>query len=729
MLFHSYTAIRHLLNGVATVILLFTGTLAYTQRITDKSADKKIRSLISRMTLEEKIHMLHANGLFTSAGVPRLGIPDLVCDDGPLGVREEVKPDWTPADLTTDSATFFPNGSALAATWNPALANRFGVAIGAETRARKKDILLSPAFNIARTPLCGRTYEYYSEDPFLNARLAVAAVKGIQSQTVAACIKHYAVNNQETDRQTVNVELNERALQEIYLPAFKAAVTEADAWSVMTAYNKFRGEYCSESKYLINTLMKQQWGLRGLVMSDWHGTHSTVPAAKSGLDLEMGTAPPYNQNFFAAPLLAAVQAGELPVSLIDEKVYRILWVMFQTSLRKNRPAGAINTPEHSKTVYDVAAEAVVLLKNDKKLLPLQQDKVKSIAVIGDNATLHFSRGGVGAGVKARYEVTALEGLRNRMGAATAISFARGYKPDYKTKYTPIQKAAAEKPDPVLIAEAVTLARSAETAILFIGGNREYESESEDRPSLILPFGQQALVNAVIAANPNTIIVVVGGAPYDLSEIKEKCHTILWSWYNGSEGGNALADIITGKLNPSGRLPFTFPAKLEQSPAHALGTFPGVNLNTEYKEGILVGYRWFNTKRITPLYSFGYGLSYTSFVYSNLSADKATYKPGDKIKLKLIIKNTGIYDGKEVVQLYVHKRSSIVERAEKELKAFDKVLVSAGSEKEVALQLNVNDLSFYNEKTRQWDIEPGAYTLIAAASADDNRQQVTINVQP
>jgi beta-glucosidase len=703
------------------------GEVVMAQRATDKALDKRIQQQISQMTLEEKITMLHANGLFSSSGVQRLGIPDLVCDDGPLGVREEVNLDWSPANLTTDSATFFPNGSALAATWNTTLANRFGVAMGEETRFRNKDIILSPAFNIARTPLCGRTYEYYSEDPFLNARLAVAAVKGIQSQGVAACIKHYALNNQETDRQKVNVEVGERALQEIYLPAFKAAATEGNAWSVMTAYNKFRGEYCSESNYLINTLLKQEWGLKGLVMSDWHGTHSTIKAAQSGLDLEMGTAPPYDKNFFGDSLLVAVKAGQVSTKLIDDKVYRILWVMHQTSLNNKRPAGSINTAAHSKTVYDVAAEAIVLLKNEKQVLPLQVSTVKSIAVIGDNATLSFSRGGVGAGVKARYEVTALEGLRNSLGSKVDIRYAQGYHPDYKVKYTDEQKLAAEKPNPALINEAVALARQTTLAILFIGGNREYESESTDRPSLVLPFGEQELVNAVVAVNPNTIVVVVGGAPYDIGEIKQKCHTILWSWYNGSEGGNALADIITGKVNPSGKLPFTFPAKLEHSPAHALQAFPGNNLTTEYKEGILVGYRWFDTKHIQPLYSFGYGLSYTSFGYGALVASKKAYKEGEKINLQLTLKNTGKYDGKEIVQLYVSKESSMVERAAKELKAFEKVWVPAGKEVVVKLAVNVKDLAFFNEKTHQWEVEAGAYKFMAASAAEDLKQTITINI--
>src|SRR6185437_1245641 len=356
------------------------------------------------------------------------GIPGLSMDDGPLGVREELSANggWTPANLTTDSATFFPNGSALAATWNPSLANSYGVALGEEARARNKDIILAPAFNIARTPLCGRTYEYYSEDPFLNAQLAVAAVKVIQSQHVAACVKHFALNNEETDRGRVNVEVSERALREIYLPAFKASIQQGNAWTIMSAYNKFRGEYCSENSYLLNTVLREEWGFKGIVISDWGGTHSTVNAANNGLDVEMGSRPPYENYYFAKPLLDSVKAGIVSEKTIDEKVRRILWVIYKTSLNSNRPAGSINTPAHSKTVYDIASESIVLLKNENHLLPLHKEKLKTIAVIGDNAIHKFQSEGFGAGVKAKYEITALQGLQNAFGKSVDIKFAQGY---------------------------------------------------------------------------------------------------------------------------------------------------------------------------------------------------------------------------------------------------------------------------------------------------------------
>lgn len=710
-----------------STILLFSGTMLNAQTLSEASIAIKVKEKLQQMTLEEKIGMLYANGLFTSAGVARLGIPDLMSADGPLGVREELKPGWAPAGLTTDSATFFPNGSALAATWSPDLARRFGVAMGEEARARGKHIMLAPAFNITRTPLNGRTYEYYSEDPFLNAQLAVANVKGLQSQFVAACIKHYAVNNQEVDRSGVSVTLGERALREIYLPAFKAAVIEGNAWVVMSAYNKFRGEYLGENKYLLNDVLKGDWKFKGFVMSDWGGTHSTVKAANNGLDIEMGSRQPYNTNYFADPLLAAVKDGKVAESTIDDKVSRILWVMYHTSLATNAPAGKLNTPDHSKTVYDVAAEAIVLLKNNKQMLPLNIAKYKSIAIIGDNATQTFHSGGFGAGVKAKYEVTALEGLKSRIGNKVDLKFAQGYKPDYKNNYNAQRKEAANKPDMTMIQQAATIAKSSDVAIVFIGGNREYESEGADRKTLDLPFGQQELVDAVTAANPNTIVVVVGGAPYDLGKIKQNNHTIVFSWYNGSENGNALADVFTGKVNPSGKLPFTFPVKLEDSPAHALKTYPGENHVTEYKEGILIGYRWFDTKKIEPMYPFGYGLSYTDYAYSGLRTNKTVYKQGDKITATLKIKNTGKYAGKEVVQLYTTKDGSKVERADKELKAFKKVLVPAGKEITVTLNVDVNDLAYYDEAGKKWVVELGRYKLQAGSSSKDIRGVANITV--
>lgn len=716
-------------NNLLGFLFLFVALSCVAQNKTANSVDAKISDIIKKLTLEEKIAMLHANTLFSSAGVPRLNIPDLTCDDGPLGVRDEVLPGWGSAHLTTDSATFFPNGSALAATWNPDLLYHFGHDMGEEARARGKHIMLAPAFNITRTPLNGRTYEYYSEDPFLNSRLAVQAVKGLQSQHVAACVKHYAVNNQEVERGRVNVIIDERALREIYLPAFKASITEGNAWTIMSAYNKIRGEYCSENNYLLNTILKSEWKFKGFVMSDWGGTHSTVDAANKGLDVEMGSGEKYNQYFFADKLLDSVKAGKVSMKTIDDKVRRVLWVMYQTSLSGDQSKGSINTPAHSQTAYDIASESIVLLKNDKRMLPLNTSKIKSIAIIGDNATHEFHFGGFGAGVKARYEITPLQGLKNRLGDKITINFAQGYSGVYHPRGGVPVNTETNSADPAMIQNAVDAAKKSDLAILFIGGNRDYESESRDRKDLSLPFGEQSLVDAVTAANPNAIVVVVGGAPYDISAIKKNNHTIVWSWYNGSENGNALADVLLGKVNPSGKLPFTFPASLNESPAHSDGeeVYPGKNHEVIYKEGILVGYRWFDTKKIEPLYPFGYGLSYTNFKYAGIHTNKKAYGPNETITVSVDVQNVGNYSGKETVQLYVSMPNSKVDRAEKELKAFKKIMIGKGQTAMINLAIPVKDLAYFDSKTMKWVVEPGDYKILAGTSSKEIKQSVTVTI--
>ncbi len=714
------------ITAFAVAFFLFGNVSA--QNKNEVALQNKISSIIKKMTLEEKIAMLHGNALFSSAGLKRLGIPELTCDDGPLGVREEIKRfDWNSANWTTDSATFLPNGSAIAATWNPDMANEYGVVIGQEANARKKDVMLSPAFNICRMPLNGRTYEYYSEDPYLNGRLAVQAVRGIQSQHVAACVKHFAANNQEVNRNDINAEVDERALREIYLPAFKAAVQEGNAYTIMSAYNKVNGYWCSENEFLLNKVLKKEWGFKGAVISDWGGVHHTVEAANNGLDIEMGSSGPYDQWYFANPLLAAVKAGQVSEKTIDDKVRRILWVMYHTSMSDHHPEGSIATAAHGKAAYDIASESIVLLKNDAHLLPLKTNNIKSIAVIGDNAIRTFASGGYGAGVKAKYEITALAGIRSRFWQTADIKFAQGYKANYLANRTDEQNAGYDIPDPKLIAEAVAIAKTRDIAILCIGSNREYESEGHDRKTLALPFGEQALVNAVTAVNPNTIIVMMAGAPYDLNEIKRSNHTIVWSWFNGSEAGNALADVLKGVINPSGKMPFTFPVSLNDSPAFALNSYPGENLNTTYKEGILVGYRWYDTKNIEPLYCFGYGLSYTNFAYTNLSTDKTNYKLNDKIAVTVVVKNTGNFAGKEVVQLYVKKVNSSILRADKELKAFKKIAIAPGKTAIVSMNIQVNDLAYFDDKQDKWVVEPGEYKIMAASSSKDIRKVASFYV--
>jgi len=690
------------------------------------TVEERIDSIVGAMTLEEKVAMLCGNTIFSSAGIQRLGITELHYTDGPFGVREDVeKHSFTPLRSITDSATFFPTGSALAATWNPALAYKYGTAIGEEARTRGKDILLGPAVNITRTPINGRTFEYFSEDPFLNARLTVGYISGVQDRGVVACVKHYAVNNQETNRGRIDVKMSERTLREIYLPAFKAAVQEAHVYTIMSAYNKFRGSYCAENDYLLNKILKNEWGFKGFVMSDWGGTNSTVNSALNGLDVEMGS-----KRYFTNALLEAVKKGEVPVSVIDEKVHRILRVNIfaHTKLIAADDDTIVSTRVHGKIAYEIASQSIVLLKNTANLLPLDFKKIKTITVIGDNATHHHAHGGFGAGVKAKYEISPLEGLKSKVGNNATIQYVKGYVP----KFTPRKgrgygREPINTPDSALLKEALEAAGKSDIVIIFAGNNHDIETEARDRKDLTLPFGQDELIKAIAAVNKRTIVVMVAGAPVDLTTTNNNCSTIVWSWFNGSEGGNALADILVGNVNPSGRLPFTFPAKLEDSPAHALNAFPG-DSSVTYSEGILVGYRWFDTKNIKPMYCFGYGLSYTSFQYLGLAADKANYVSKDTIRVTVTVKNKGTRGGLETVQLYAGKPDSKITRATKELKAFKKVAIDAGKKTDVKLSVAVKDLAYFDEKQMKWVIEPGAYLLMVAASSQDVKGSVTVKVE-
>ena len=686
----------------------------------------KIDSIISNMTLEEKIAMLHGKGLFTSEGIPRLGIRELYYTDGPFGIREEMNNSWGPLKLTTDSATFLPTGSALAATWNPGLAYEYGKVLGEEAKSRGKDILLGPAVNITRSPLNGRTYEYMSEDPFLNSRLAVGYIKGVQDCGVAACVKHYAANNQETDRGSVNITMDERTLREIYLPAFKASVEEANVYAVMAAYNKFRGKYCAENDYLLNHILKGEWNFKGFVMSDWGGTHSTVASALNGLDVEMGSGA--NRNYFGKPLLDSVRAGKVSESVINDKVRRILRVMLFVEKKGAASSNEeVATPAHGKSALIIASESIVLLKNSNNLLPIKGD-IKKIAVIGDNATHMHAREGFGAGVKARYEITPLQGLKSHIGNKADIRFVQGYKPKYLASAgRGSARLPDNNPDSLLIIEAVDAARSSDIAIIFAGDNRIYETEGTDRVELTLPFGQDALISAVTKANPRTIVVVISGAPVDLNNTVNSSSAVIWSGFIGSEGGNALADVLLGNTNPSGKLPFTFPVSLISSPVQSLKVIiPGNEVN--YSEGLLVGYRWFDTKNVKPLFCFGYGLSYTNFVYSGLKSDKKAYKSGDIIKVSLKVKNTGTRPGMETVQIYVSRLDQKIFSPVKELKAFSKVLVSPGSETEVVMDVNVSDLAYFNEKQMKWVVDPGNYKIIAGSSSEDLRATIPVTIK-
>lgn len=619
---------------------LFLNAAAVSSQVTDKEKvqmEKRIEKLIKKMTLEEKVGLLHGNSKFYVAGVERLGIPEWSLSDGPHGVRAEInRHDWAYAGWTNDSASYFPTGTAFAAAWNPELAYRRGEVLGEEARWRKKDVLLGPGVNIIRSPLCGRNFEYMSEDPYMNSVLAVAYIKGLQSRDVACSVKHFAVNNQETNRTTVDVECSERALREIYLPAFKAAVQEGGALTVMAAYNKFRGEFCAENNYLVRKILRNEWGFDGVYVTDWGAAHSTVPSMEAGLVLEMGTLiDKYEDWYYANPLIEAVKSGKIPMSLVDEKVGDVLRVMIKTNVldpKKRFGPGSMNTKEHQQATYDAAAEAIVLLKNQNNLLPLDFSSIKSLAVIGDNATRKHSNGGLSSEIKAVYEVTPLEALRAKWGDKVDIRFAQGYEKlstfvegSNNGQSSGTFSSKTQESD-ALLKEAVEVARTSDVALLVCGLNHDYDTESFDRLNMDIPYGQVELIQEVVKANPRTIVVMIAGSPLNMAAVDICSPAIVWAWFNGMEGGNALVDVLSGKVNPSGKMPFTTPVSLDQSPAHALGNFPGRDLKVNYEEDILVGYRWFDTKGLPVVYPFGYGLSYTTFNYSNLNTDKKTYDP-------------------------------------------------------------------------------------------------------
>ena len=721
---------------------LFLNAAAASSQVTDKEKvqmEKRIEKLIKKMTLEEKVGLLHGNSKFYVAGVERLGIPEWSLSDGPHGVRAEInRHDWAYAGWTNDSASYFPTGTAFAAAWNPELAYRRGEVLGEEARWRKKDVLLGPGVNIIRSPLCGRNFEYMSEDPYMNSVLAVAYIKGLQSRDVACSVKHFAVNNQEINRTTVDVECSERALREIYLPAFKAAVQEGGALTVMAAYNKFRGEFCAENNYLVRKILRNEWGFDGVYVTDWGAAHSTVPSMEAGLDLEMGTLiDKYEDWYYANPLIEAVKSGKIPMSLVDEKVGDVLRVMIKTNVldpKKRFGPGSMNTKEHQQATYDAAAEAIVLLKNQNNLLPLDFSSIKSLAVIGDNATRKHSNGGLSSEIKAVYEVTPLEALRAKWGDKVDIRFAQGYEKlstfvegSNNGQSSGTFSSKTQESD-ALLKEAVEVARTSDVALLVCGLNHDYDTESFDRLNMDIPYGQVELIQEVVKANPRTIVVMIAGSPLNMAAVDICSPAIVWAWFNGMEGGNALVDVLSGKVNPSGKMPFTTPVSLDQSPAHALGNFPGRDLKVNYEEDILVGYRWFDTKGLPVVYPFGYGLSYTTFDYSNLNTDKETYDQADTIQATFTLTNTGDREGAEVAQLYVSDPVCSVMRPVKELKGFKKVFLKPGESRRITLDIPVSSLAFYSEAQSQFVVEPGEFILQLGASASDIKQKISIDVK-
>ena len=722
--------------------------------------DKKINDIIAQMSLEEKVEMLHSKTNMSSEGVPRLGIQDIKYTDGPFGIREENGDGFRPLGWTLDSATYFPTGSALAATWSKEMAYKNGWAMGREGRLRGKDIILGPAINIQRLPVGGRTYEYLSEDPVLAARLSVEYTIGSQDAGTAVCLKHYALNNQETDRGSVNVIADERTMREIYLKPFEAAVKEGGAMCVMPAYNKVNGYYCSENAHLNNEILREEWGFKGMTVSDWGGTHSTMGAALGGLCVQMT-----GDNYFGQALIDSVRNGALPESIVDDKVREILRLRFAIEPVPEDVANTIMTsqPETQQVAYEIAQKSIVLLKNETGNLPISKD-VRKIAVIGQNAVLTTAAGGIGAGVKTLYEISPLEGIQKRAAeAGVEVVYAPGYK-NYVMRMgwgrpaagpvDPLVANSTDEPaDPALLAEAVALAKEADMVIFFGGTNKSIETEGSDRKNIDLPNGQNEVIKAIYEANPNVATVLISGGPTDLRFLEPYSPAIVQGWWNGLEGGTALAEVLFGDIAPSGKLPFTFPLKLEDSPAYALGNF-GQNESedlftlmyrldatgytreqimeyianlpepvSEYTEGVFVGYRWFETRDVPVMYAFGHGLSYVDFEYGALRLKKSR----KSIKVSFDVKNLGGMEADEVVQLYVRRIDSAVERPLKELEAFDRVALKAGETRKVTLEFPVSELAHWDNETSGWVLEPGKIEILVGSASDDIRQSIMTEI--
>lgn len=697
----------------------------------------RVEDALSRMTLQEKINIIHAQSKFSSAGVPRLGIPDNWTDDGPHGIRPDVLWDeWTQAGQTNDSCMAFPALTCLAATWNQDMALLYGQSLGEEARYRNKNVLLGPGINIYRSPLNGRNFEYMGEDPFLTSKMVVPYIKGIQQNGVAACVKHFALNNSESNRNTVNVNVDDRALYEIYLPAFKAAVQEGGTWAIMGSYNLYKGQHACHNQYLLNDILKKEWGFQGVVLSDWGGAHDTRQAIFNGLDMEFGSwtnglnfgkSNAYDRYYLAQPYLKMIQSGEVGTKELDDKVRRVLRLSFLTTMNRNRPMGSLGSEEHALAARKIAEEGIVLLKNQGNVLPINLKTTKRIAVIGENAIKWMTVGGGSSSLKAKYEITPLEGLQKRIGNRAQIVYARGYVGDTTGSYNGVvtgQHLCDTRSVAELTKEAVEAARNADM-VIFIGGlnkSDHQDAEGTDRLSLSLPYNQDKLISELAKVNKKLAVVNISGNAVAMPWINQVA-AVVQGWFLGSESGNALAEVLMGDVNPSGKITFTFPVKLEDNGAHALGAFPGTKTEVTYKEGIFVGYRWAEAHKIKPLFPFGHGLSYTTFKYGKALADKKAMTASDKISFTVNVKNAGSREGAEVVQLYIRDLKCSVPRPVKELKGFEKVYLKPGEEKKVTFTIDKSALSFFDADKHEWVAEPGDFEALIGASSSDIRSKV------
>lgn len=742
-----------LFTAVATCCLTAvaqTATPVYLDK--NKPIEERVEDALSRMTLEEKVALCHAQGKFSSPGVSRLGIPELWMSDGPHGVRAEINwNDWGYANHTNDSITAFPALTALAATWNPSMSALYGKNIGEEARYRKKDVLLGPGVNIYRTPLNGRNFEYMGEDPYLAGEMVVPYIQELQKNGVAACVKHFALNNQEKWRGNINVKVSDRALYEIYLPAFKRAVIDGKAWSIMGAYNQIWNEHCCHNARLLNDILRGEWGFDGVVITDWGGAHDTKQAALNGLDIEMGSFTNgltsesdfgYNDYYLADPYLTMIKNGEVPESTVNEKARNILRLIFRTAMNTEKPFGSVATAEHYAAAKQIGDESIVLLKNNG-LLPLVPGKHKKILVVGENATRKLNQGGGSSELKVKNMFTPLDALRDVFGKD--VLYAEGYRTG-----RPMYDAEEIIPDQILDSlrtEAVTMAKDADI-VIYIGGlnkNGFQDCESTDRREYNLPWGQDRLIEELAAANPNLIVANISGNAYAMPWLN-KVPAVLQSWYLGTMIGPSMADVITGKVNPCGKLPFSFPKRLADNGAHHFGeiSYPGIegkaaghaaddlkgadvsagnDPQQEYLEDILVGYRWHDTKKIPALFPFGYGLSYTTFKYGKATASSKIMTAGETLTVTVPVTNTGSLEGKEVVQLYIQDEKSSLPRPLKELKGFKKINLAPGQTAEVKFTITSDDLKFFNDSKHEWIAEPGKFKVLLGTSSADIRSNI------
>ena len=702
--------------------------------------EERVEDALSRMTLEEKVKILHAQSKFSSAGVPRLGIPDLWTTDGPHGIRPEVLWDkWRQAGWTNDSCVAFPALTCLAATWSEEMSALYGKSIGEEARYREKDVLLGPGVNIYRTPLNGRNFEYMGEDPYLASRMVVPYIQEVQKNGVAVCVKHFALNNQESLRHQYDAIIDDRTLNEIYLPAFKAAVQEGGAWSIMGAYNLYKGQHLCHNQYILNDILKKDWGFDGAVISDWGGCHDTDQAITNGLDLEFGTwtdgltmgaTNGYDAYYLADPYLERLRDGRASEEVLNEKARRVLRLNFRTAMRKDKPNGSLCSPEHYDAARRIADEGIVLLKNNDNVLPISRKAGSRILVVGENAVKMMTVGGGSSSLKVQREVLPLDGIRAAAGEGVTVEFERGYVGDISGSYNGVvtgQDLSESRSAEELIEDACLKAKDAD-AVIFIGGlnkSSHQDCEDSDRFGLGLPYGQDAVIEALAKVNPRLAVVIVSGNAVAMPWV-DNVNAIVEAWYCGSQSGTALADIIFGDVNPSGKLPVTFPVRLEDNGAHALGAYDPASTEAHYSEGIFVGYRWAQKKDIKPLFAFGHGLSYTTFSYSEAEISRTTMSENGKVTVSVNVTNTGDREGKEIVQLYIGDDECSVERPVMELKAFRKVSIKPGETVKVSFPVNADMLKFYGNDG--WTLEKGSFTAYVGAASDDIRTSVKFNVK-